>query len=370
MAARSGAGTGLGDPGRLLLGTADALATQLAVDVAALRLTLLGLALAAPPLALLYVLLTPVALAAPRRPLPLLRGVGRDGAAGTLGLLALAAAAALLARRLGLTLPDAVAATVLLATAAVALLWRGIAGAGGWAWLTGATPGTTRRSGATVARVAVGGGVALAGLEILSRRPIGWHRLEASLTLLGPLGLVLAGAGLVVVPPLVRLGGELAGERRDRIRADERARLASHLHDSVLQTLVLVQRRADDATGVATLARRQERELRDWLYGETRADASGRLRDRLAGLAAEIEDRYEWRVELVTVGDRDVAEAEEALLAATREAVVNAARHSGAAVCDVYAECARTASRSSSATAAAASRRPPWPPTAAACRSP
>ena len=90
---------------------------------------------------------------------------------------------------------------------------------------------------------------------------------------------------------------------------------------------------------MAQLARRQERELRDWLYGAVASRDAGRLRDRLTALAAEIEDRYQWRIELIVVGDGDVGRAEEALLAATREAIVNAARHSRAPLCDVYAEC-------------------------------
>jgi signal transduction histidine kinase len=90
---------------------------------------------------------------------------------------------------------------------------------------------------------------------------------------------------------------------------------------------------------MAQLARRQERELRDWLYGAVASRDAGRLRDRLTALAAEIEDRYQWRIELIVVGDGDVGPGEEALLAATREAIVNAARHSRAPLCDVYAEC-------------------------------
>ena len=144
---------------------------------------------------------------------------------------------------------------------------------------------------------------------------------------------------MIVVPRLFQLGGQFAAERRERIRADERADLAAHLHDSVLQTLILIQRHGGDPAGMAQLARRQERELRDWLYGAVASRDAGRLRDRLTALAAEIEDRYQWRVELIVVGDGDVGQAEEALLAATREAIVNAARHSRAPLCDVYAEC-------------------------------
>ena len=157
---------------------------------------------------------------------------------------------------------------------------------------------------------------------------------------LWPFELLALGLAVVVVPRLFQVGSQFAAERRDRIRADERADLAAHLHDSVLQTLILIQRHGGDPAGMAQLARRQERELRDWLYGAVASRDAGRLRDRLTALAAEIEDRYQWRIELIVVGDGDVGPGEEALLAATREAIVNAARHSRAPLCDVYAECA------------------------------
>ena len=188
-------------------------------------------------------------------------------------------------------------------------------------------------------RVLVGLAAMLVAVDRIASRAIPWGLINELQHALWPFELLGLGLAVVVVPRLLRVGSQFAAERRDRIRADERADLAAHLHDSVLQTLILIQRHGGDPGGMAQLARRQERELRDWLYGAVASRDAGRLRDRLTALAAEIEDRYQWRIELIVVGDGDVGQAEEALLAATREAIVNAARHSRAPLCDVYAEC-------------------------------
>jgi signal transduction histidine kinase len=112
--------------------------------------------------------------------------------------------------------------------------------------------------------------------------------------------------------------------------------MAAHLHDSVLQTLALIQRQADDPAAVAQLARKQERELRTWLYGETARAAS--LRSALREIVVDVEGRFPVDVELVCVGDADVDSRVEALVRAVGEAVTNAAKHSGAPRIDVYAE--------------------------------
>jgi signal transduction histidine kinase len=112
--------------------------------------------------------------------------------------------------------------------------------------------------------------------------------------------------------------------------------MAAHLHDSVLQTLALIQRQSEDPKAVQQLARRQERELRTWLYGEEAAESS--LKAALIAAAAEVEDERGVPVEVVVVGDSDTSEAVQALVRAAREAMVNAAKHSGADKIDVYAE--------------------------------
>ncbi len=150
---------------------------------------------------------------------------------------------------------------------------------------------------------------------------------------------VLAGAIVVVAPWLWRAASQVGDDRLERIRADERARLAAHLHDSVLQTLSLIQRSADDKQTTVSLARRQERELREWLFGGAqRGPGQQRFRAALTELAAEVEGLHGVPVEVVVVGDGMADDAVQAALAATRELIVNAAKHSGAPRVDVYGE--------------------------------
>lgn len=155
--------------------------------------------------------------------------------------------------------------------------------------------------------------------------------------LVGALVVAVAGAGLVLGPWIIRLVTALGEERRERVRSQERADVAAHLHDSVLQTLALLQKNANDPAQVATLARRQERELRDWLYGEPSHDGTT-LRKGLVADAAEIETTYRIPIEVVGVGDADPEPDVDALRAAAREAMTNAAKHSGADRIDVYVE--------------------------------
>jgi signal transduction histidine kinase len=147
---------------------------------------------------------------------------------------------------------------------------------------------------------------------------------------------VALAVGLILAPLWWRLGHSLAAERAERIRSQERAEVAAHLHDSVLQTLALVQRRADDPREVAALARRQERELRAWLLNRPAEAAEASLAAALDAAAAEVEDAHGGTVEVVTVGDAPLDAPAEAVVAAAREAIVNAAKYAGAA--DVFAE--------------------------------
>lgn len=130
----------------------------------------------------------------------------------------------------------------------------------------------------------------------------------------------------------------LEEERADRIRAEERSELAAHLHDSVLQTLALIQRSSTDPEEVVALARGQERDLRAWLYGSPLDGES--FESTMIASAAEVEDAYKVRVELVTVGDAPLNDGLRSLISAVREAMVNAAKHSGASEISVFAEVA------------------------------
>jgi signal transduction histidine kinase/phage shock protein PspC (stress-responsive transcriptional regulator) len=158
--------------------------------------------------------------------------------------------------------------------------------------------------------------------------------LDALITVL----VVTAALGVVFAPWIIRLVRSLDDERAERIRVQERAEVAAHLHDSVLQTLALVQKRADDPAQVAALARAQERELRAWLSGRKGAgDEPRKLSTALEQVASEVEQAHGATVDVVAVGDVALDDRGEALVAATREAVLNGVRHGGGAV-SVYAE--------------------------------
>ncbi len=147
----------------------------------------------------------------------------------------------------------------------------------------------------------------------------------------------IGGLGLIGGPWIWSIGRDLIDERSTRIRTEERAEMAAHLHDSVLQTLALIQR-APESREMASLARTQERELRAWLYGRAPALAGARLRDAVDAMAGRVEREQHVRVEAIVVGDVDLDERVRALVAAVGEATLNAARHSGATEVSVYVE--------------------------------
>ena len=147
----------------------------------------------------------------------------------------------------------------------------------------------------------------------------------------------IGGLGLIGGPWIWSIGRDLIEERNTRIRTEERAEMAAHLHDSVLQTLALIQR-APAQREMASLARTQERELRAWLYGRAPTLAGARLRDAVDAMAGRVEREQQVKVEAIVVGDADLDERTRALVAAVGEATLNAARHSGATEVSVYVE--------------------------------
>lgn len=147
----------------------------------------------------------------------------------------------------------------------------------------------------------------------------------------------LIGVGVVVAPLLWRTFNQLRTEREGRIREQERAELAAMIHDQVLHTLALIQRNSTDIKEVQRLARGQERSLRNWLYKPT-ASPTEKFAAALEQAAAEVEDTYAIEVETVVVGDTRCDERVTALVAAAREALVNAARHAGVETVSLYAE--------------------------------
>lgn len=152
------------------------------------------------------------------------------------------------------------------------------------------------------------------------------------------IGIGVFALAFLLGPRFVRLGRSLSFERAARIREQERAEVAAHLHDSVLQTLALIQKRAGDAGAVATLARRQERELRRWLFERPGTCAEDSVKERLEAAAAEVEELHGVPIEAVIVGDGPLDERREALVQAAREAMTNAAKFADCGHVDLYAE--------------------------------
>jgi signal transduction histidine kinase len=201
----------------------------------------------------------------------------------------------------------------------------------------GAAAGPARPGRRSAIRLTIAGVLIIGGAAWLTT-------MHASLALLRPLGgvvLVIAGIVLALGPWWLRIARDLVLERQAKERAEERAEIASRIHDSVLQTLALIQRRADDPQKVVQLARMQERELRSWLFegrSPNEADAGSTFASGVRQIQQDVEARYGVPVEAVTVGDCELDENLNALLAAAREATVNAAKWSGASVISLFAE--------------------------------
>jgi signal transduction histidine kinase len=210
-----------------------------------------------------------------------------------------------------------------------ALVWPLAFIAAGAALATGRTTLGLDAKPARVTAVALIG----AGLVLFVSRNAHGH----ATTLLAP-GAVAAALMLVLGPWAWRLARERDAERAERIRTQERADFAARVHDSVLQTLALIQRNPEDTRRVAMLARRQERELRALLYPDREPAAQGTLADAVETVAAEIEELHGVRVDVVRTGDAPLDERTQVLVLAAREAMTNAAKHSGVDEISVFVD--------------------------------
>ncbi|WP_245160942.1 ATP-binding protein [Blastococcus sp. CT_GayMR16] len=217
----------------------------------------------------------------------------------------------------------ALAVPLILVSVGLAVIWRQL--------------DTDRTLAVPGVRWALAGGVVLAaGGVILLLATTG--QLTAARNGFAATLVILTGVVLATAPIWRRLLDSRAEERTARIRSEERASVAAHLHDSVLQTLALIQRHADDQQAVGRLARSQERELRAWLYDPKVVREGGTWAGIVAGMVAEVEADHALIVDPVVVGDAPIDDGLAALGAATREALVNAAKHSGATAADLYTE--------------------------------
>lgn len=255
---------------------------------------------------------------------------------GILGLVALGLGLLMALSALGAPIRVSAWGPVLLVGAGVALLWRQSDDTQRAMIRARAQAGVHATAVATDrmlwARILVGLGLVLVGvLAVIGPRV----DLLTGLRALASVGAVVAGCVLIALPWLSAWVKGMQAERFAAIRNEERAMMAARVHDSVLQTLTLIQRRASDPVEVARLARAEERALRSWLYAP--AGAAGSLGAALADVVAATEADYGVRMELVTVGDIMVDDRVAGLVAATREAILNAVKHSGAPA-TVYAE--------------------------------
>ncbi|AUH41064.1 ATP-binding protein [Streptomyces sp. CMB-StM0423] len=334
--------------GRWLGGVARGLAGHLGLPVSWVRIVFLGLLMANGLGVLLYaVFWFVVPLGQGGRAEKPLVDVDADGRkrlrkpdkGQLLALLALLIGAGIFAGSLDLGRSNAFVWPLLLIGAGVALVWRQADNArrAKWAAVTRRTKFLPLARGAAGVLL-VGAGVSAIFVMQGSTRHIG-AVVQASLA-------VLVGVALLAGPWLVRMVQDLSEERLMRIRAQERAEVAAHVHDSVLHTLTLIQRNADNAGEVRKLARAQERELRTWLYkpegtgkDEEGGAGPGTLAEGVRKTAAEVEDYHGVPVEVVCVGDCPLDDKLSAQLQAAREAMVNAAKYGGeAGPVQVFAE--------------------------------
>lgn len=253
---------------------------------------------------------------------------GKAAPAGTrekLGLGLLLLGLLMLMRSIGMWLGDPIVWPTALVVMGIAAVWDREGGAPSW--------GNPEERPA-LGQVLLGGALMIGGAwTFVALGPQDLQ--EVGGVAIGVLAL-LAGFSLVFGRWVYRLATDLTEERRERIRSEERAEMAAHLHDSVLQTLALIQR-TDDPKEMTIVARAQERELRDWLYGD-RNRTHDRLSDALQSVADRVERDHRVPVEVIVVADFPMSDSMAALVGAAGEAMTNAAKHSGADKISVYAE--------------------------------
>ncbi|MYJ42492.1 MAG: PspC domain-containing protein [Acidimicrobiaceae bacterium] len=309
---------------RVIAGVCGGVGARLGIDATIVRIAFVALALAwvGVPLYLLgWILL-------PQQPVPAI-GTGRDrvappariAARRAAGMALIVLGTVVLVRHLGVALPDTLIWPALCVAFGLGIVvWRAQPGAG--------------FGRAAAMRIAAGTILLALGIGVIAAANLSLSAVRDGL-LSG--GLVVGGLALILGPWVAVLARDRREERQRRVRADERAEMAAHLHDSVLQTLALMQR-SDDPSRMTALARRQERELRSWLYGDAAEPGTATVRAAVERLAGVVEERHGAVIEVVSVGDAPLDAVMESLVAAAGEAMTNAARWSGCPTVSVYVE--------------------------------
>ena len=320
---------------RLVGGVAAGISDHLGVPPAAVRLAFVLLAFAGGFAVVVYVLLWLLApLEAPNDETPPGTPLRISGQA-LLGTLLLVVGVIVVLWIFGLWFGTGLAWPAVLVAIGFAVIWARGEDRARWDLATFGTPLEAVMAGrVSTGRVIGGGALVLVGIGILLATTTS---LEAATSVVVAVVVSVGGAALLAGPWIWNAGRQLMEERSSRIRSDARAEMAAHLHDSVLQTLALIQR-AREPREMASLARTQERELRAWLYGTAPATSGARLRDAVDAMAGRIERRHHVRVDAVVVGDAPLDERLRALVAAASEAALNSANHSGSETVSVYVE--------------------------------
>ncbi|HZD00016.1 MAG TPA: PspC domain-containing protein [Actinomycetes bacterium] len=322
---------------RVIVGVAGGVAERLGVDPVLVRIAFVLLTIAGGIGLIAYLLLA----FATERGSPAWPAVQRPPTRRrTLAFALIVAGTMLLLRELGVWFGDRVVWPAALAAIGSAVIWARSDDEDSAPWLL--RGGQAQRGPveslfggrASLPRAVVGGLLVSSGMGYVLAAS---DALAAAGSALLAIAVTAAGLGLILGPWILRLYRQLIEERRERIRSEERTEMAAHLHDSVLHTLALIQR-ADAPMEVVTLARRQERELRQWLYGTAAPLAQEHLKTTVEALASRVEELHAIAVDVVVVGDEPLDERSRAVVLACQEAAINAARHSGAPRVSVYVE--------------------------------
>ena len=329
---------------RVVAGVCSGVARALGVDPLVVRAATVALTVAGGTGALLYVLgwlLLPPGGDRPSLAQAVVRDRTKHDVGEVLAIGSIILGVLLLVRATGIWFNDALVWPLLLAGMGLAVIWRQAGDDERPSLLRVVdrlprSPALDLRSRrAALARVVVGVLLVVSGVGAFLAASDAFSAVRQGI--LATAGIV-AGLALITGPWWLRMGRDLASERRQRIRSEERAEVAAHLHDSVLQTLALIQRNAEDPRAVVTMARRQERELRGWLYDGDAAGDADSLAAALTRVGEEVEAHHGVSIDVVAVGDLPLDDRRRALVAAAREAMVNAAKWSGEATVSVYAE--------------------------------
>ena len=322
---------------RVIAGVAGGLAERLRVDPVVVRLAFVVLALAGGVGVVLYLVLWTIGRAETET-----RPAWRAGgdAQRTVAAVSIVIGVLLVLRSTHVWFGDALVWPVALAAVGSAIIWVRFDRSRSRERTGDAQEGdrSNQPDGSSISfgRVVGGGLLVLAGVAVFLASNISSGTVGAVLV---ALAVAVAGLALIGGPWIARLVRQLGAERTERVRVEEREEVAAHLHDSVLQTLALIQR-SEDPARMRALARAQERDLRGWLYRSARTgdDARNLVSDAVDAVTERIELAHGIRIDTVVVGDRPLDARVQSVVDACGEALTNAAKHSGASVVSLYVE--------------------------------